>query len=121
MSFGIIVKGSPFVHGKTSSSQKWNYRKDILHRERKELENNLKETIFTKDQMNQVDCHNEQEENKRTQDYIKWKETKDNFNLTNEQKMARFHEINKEFKQHNEEGKSFDTDMLRQSKNIKYD
>ena len=46
------------VKGKSSN-------KDNLHHRRKYLESGLKETIFSKDKMEQRDCHDEDHENKR--------------------------------------------------------
>ena len=116
----IIVKGSPFVKGNKISSENWSKDKDRLHYRRKELEGDLKQTIFSKDKMWCMDCQSDKEENKRAEDYITWKETKDKIGQTNEQKMAEWAGINRKFKEHNEESKPHDADELRKKENVKY-
>lgn len=116
----IIVKGSPFVKGGTGSDN-WNRRKDELHRRRKELESELRPTMFNKDQMMMRDCKSSAEEEKRVQDYDRWKATKDKTGKTNEDKLREFCDINREFKKHGEEGRKHDADDLRVSRQIRYD
>jgi hypothetical protein len=111
----IIIKGSPFVKGGSCSQDDWHRRKDELHRERKEHISVLSETIFSKDKMNQRDCVDETQEKKRVQDYDKWKASKKN-GLTNEERMQRFGEINREFKKHGEEGNPHNIDQIREKK-----
>jgi len=101
------------VKGKSSS-------KDNLHHRRKYLESGLKETIFSKDKMDQRDCHDEDHENKRVADYDKWKQSKMTDGTTHEKAMAEWHGINKKFKDMGEEGKMRNTDELRSKKTIKY-
>ena len=114
----IIIKGSRFVKG--GSSDTWKYRKDYLHKRRKELESDLKETILNKDKMWMRDCQNELDEEKRVKDYDSWKQHKDSSGKTNEDKMREWSEINREFKQRNEEGRLHTVDDIR-TKKVKYD
>lgn len=115
----IIIKGSPFVRGNRNDDS-WQRQKDILHRRRKELEGDLKQTIFSKDKMMANDCHTETEEEQRANEYDKWKRTKDVSGKSNEGKLKEWLEINREFKKHNEEGKPISADDLRQKKEVKY-
>ena len=117
---GIIVKGSPFVKGSRETGN-WNRDKDAFHRRRKELEADLRPTIFNKDQMMMRDCRTQDEEDKRVADYDRWKGNRDKTGKTNEDKMREFCEINREFKKHGEEGRKHDVDDLRVSRPIKYD
>lgn len=93
--------------------ENWNRYKDSLHKERKQLADDLKTGIFTKSQMNWSDCRNEEEQNKRVYDYERWKGK-------NEGKMRRWNEINREFKKHSEESKVHSIDDIRENK-VKYD
>ena len=111
----------PYIIIKNSQSGRWNKNKDFLHQRRKELEQDLKQTIFTKDQMNMVDCKSETEEHKRTLDFMRWQKTRDKSGKTNEEKQREWHNINRTFKKHNEEGRIHTTDDLRNSKQTKYD
>ncbi len=113
----IIVKGS--LH--KEPPRDWQQRKDFLHKRRKEIEADLRSTIFTKDQMNMVDCKDEASEERRVVDYDGWKMTKDKIGKTNEDKLREFNEINREFKKHGEEGRVHSSDDLRNNKPIKYD
>jgi hypothetical protein len=114
----IIIKGSRFVKG--GCGDNWSRRKDELHKRRKELEYDLSQTIFSKDKMWMRDCHTEAEEKKRVTEYDQWKRTKGQVGKTNEDKMREWSEINKEFKQHNEEGRPQNVDMIRENK-VKYE
>lgn len=105
MALTIIVK-----KGKSNS---WKNQKDILHRRRKQLAGELKEGIFSKDQMMQRDCKTEADEKKRVADYDKWKKK-------NEPKMREWSDINKKFKENKEEGKPQSIDAIRENK-VKYD
>jgi hypothetical protein len=116
----IIVKGSPFVRGSSVDKDDWSRRKDKLHKRRKVLETELRETIFSKDKMMMRDCKNEREEERRVVDYGEWKNFKDNTGKSNEDKLREWSEINREFKQHNEEGNKHDADQLRDKKPVNY-
>ena len=117
---GIVIKGSRYVKGK-SLEDSWQHKKDQLHQERKNLEQDLRQTIFSRDKMNAHDCQTETEENRRVKEYDRWKQTKDSSGRTNEEKMRKWNEINREFKKHGEEGRLHSTDDLRQNKEVKYD
>ena len=95
--------------------------KDELHHRRKFIESGLKETIFSKDKMEQRDCKDEDHENKRVADYDKWKQSKMTDGTTNEQAMKEFSVINKQFKKIGEEGRVHTMDDLRQRKAVKHD
>ena len=98
------------------------FNRDILHNERKRLEQDLREGgIFSKDKMWQMDCQDKDHEDKRVKDYVKWKEVKGKDGKTNEQKMNRWAEINREFKNQNIEGRPHDADQLRARQPIRYD
>ena len=102
------------VKGKSSN-------KDILHHRRRYIESSLKETIFSKEKMDQRDCHDTDQENKRVADYDKWKSTKGQDGTTNEQKMTEWSNINREFKKMGLEGKPHSIDDIRKPKTVKYD
>lgn len=93
---------------------------DQLHNQRKQIECNLKEGIFTKDQMNQHDCRDDDQRVKRVADYDRWKQSSNN-GVTKETQMAQFGEINREFKRRGEEGRVHSMDDLRNRKSVKYD
>ena len=98
----------------------WQHKKDILHKRRKELEQDLRQTIFTKDQMNMRDCKSEQDEEKRTLEFVRWQKTRDKTGKTNEQKQKEWHDVNRIFKEHKEEGNAHTTNDLRDIKQVKY-
>jgi len=116
----IIIRGSRFVRG-DSRSDTWSRRKDELYRRRKEIESDLKQTIFSKDKMDMRDCHGEHDEAKRTAEYDAWKAQKDSKGISNEKKMSDWSEINREFKRNEEEGRVHSIDNLRNTKSVKYD
>ena len=98
------------------------FNKDAAHAERKRLESDLRGSIFSKDKMDQRDCKSEHDEHKRVNDYVEWKETRGRDGMTNEQKMNRYHEINREFKKQGIEGAQIHTsDQLRNKKRIIYE
>src|SRR3990167_4001182 len=98
----IIVKGS--LH--KEPPQNWgSRRKDFLHKRRLEISDKIKEGIMSKGEMNRGD-EGEPDFDERVARYDKWKEEK-------EPLMREFHEINKEFKRHNEEGRPHSIDDLR--------
>lgn len=97
------------------------FDKDRLHNERRKIEADLKGTIFSKDKMDQRDCRDKDHEEKRVQDYVKWKNTRGTDGRTNAQKMERWGDINREFKQHGEEGRIHNPDQLRVKQSVKYD
>ena len=115
----IIIKGSRFVKG--GASDTWQYKKDYLHRRRKEIESDLRQTILSKDKMDMRDCRTESEEEKRVAEYDAWKAKKDGTGKSNEDKMHELAGINREFKKQGEEGRLHTMDDLRIKKAIKHD
>lgn len=116
----IIIHGSRYVKGGYKNNE-WNpQRKDFLHKRRKELESDLKQTIFSRDKMNMRDCKTEADEEKRTAEYDAWRTYKDKTGKTNEDKMREWSEVNREFKKYGEEGRRHDVDQIRDNK-VKYD
>ena len=109
----IIVRNRPVEVGHMS--------KDELHHRRKFLEGGLKETIFSKDKMEQRDCKDEDHENKRTKDYDLWKKQKLSDGTINENAMAEWSKINKQFKKMGEENRLHTADQLRDRKAVKHD
>lgn len=99
------------------------FNRDALHAERKKLESDLRSSgMFSKDQMDQRDCQDEDHEVKRVNNFVRWKETKDSKGRTNTQKQNRWHEINRKFKEQGIEGaKLHTTDQLREKKRISYE
>lgn len=98
------------------------FNKDQLHAERKRLESDLREGgMFSKDKMDQRDCQDEDHEHKRVSDYVKWQGTKGKDGMTNKQKQDKWHDINRKFKEHGEEGRLHTTDNLRERKPVRYD
>lgn len=97
------------------------FNKDQAHAERKRLEGDLRQTVFSKDKMWQMDCRSEGDERRRVQDYDKWKATKGKDGMTNAQKMERLTNINLKFKEAGLEGRSHDMDQVRSRKKIIYD
>lgn len=110
----IIVRGS--LH-KTPPSGNWKYRKDYLHKRRKELSERIKEGIMSKSEMNRGE-EGEPVFDTRVEQYDKWKKEK-------EPLMQEWNQINREFKKQGEEGKPMSIDVIRDStfngKNIKYE
>ncbi len=103
------------ITSKTRHQKEWtSQRKDALHKRRKQIAGELKDGIFTKDQMNWHDCKGLGEEKKRVSDYMKWQ-------AKNKPKMEEWAKINREFKANNEEGRKHDMDDVRKRKSIKYD
>lgn len=115
----VIIKGGP-THKKDNRKLS-DMDIDRLHKRRLFLEETMRHGIFTKDQMQAFDCKTEQEEEKRTQDYIKWKERKTATGNTNESNMEEWHEINREFKRRGKEGRQFDIDAIRTKPKVKYE
>lgn len=108
----IIVRNRPVEINRMS--------KDELHHRRKFIESGLKETIFSKDKMEQRDCRDTDHENKRVADYDKWKQSKMTDGTTHEQAMKEWSTINKTFKKLGEEGNLHNADQLRNKKSVKY-
>lgn len=96
----------------TSKTRKWNVRKDDLHKRRKELSESMKDGLMSTSQMKKgtdgLMSHEQQVSN-----YDKWKEK-------NQGNMNEWHGINKEFKEHGEEGRPHTIDNIRDGK-ITYD
>jgi len=114
----IIIRGGP-TH-RPYKQKLEHLSKDELHRKRKQLGAELKEGLFSKDKMEQRDCQDKDHEEKRVNDYVRWKETSVR-GQTNEQKMENWGKINKEFKRRGLEGKPQCMDFIRQRKNVRYD
>lgn len=112
MSVGIIIKGAK-VNPKNPLEH---LSKDQLHKQRKELAVELKDQLFSKDQMNWRDCPDETSQKKRTMDYVKWKDK-----YGGEKKMRLWSDTNLEFKRRKEEGRLHCIDDLRKRKSVKYD
>ncbi|MFH1640560.1 MAG: hypothetical protein ABIA66_01215 [Candidatus Omnitrophota bacterium] len=108
----FIIKGGP-TH-KPHKANLESKTKDELHRRRKELTEELKGRLFTKDQMNWRDCRDRDAECKRVSDYMKLQKI-------NEPKMKEWSDINREFKKRGEEGRLHSIDDLRRRKSVKYD
>ena len=119
MSVGIIVRG-----GETCSpdNRKLDDRnKDWIHKRRKQVEGELRETIFNKDKMWQMDCRTKDDEEKRLSDYDRWKKTRTKLGKTNEELMAEWGTLNREMKRKGEEGKPQCLDFVRQRKSTRYE
>ena len=106
------------IKTKSKTNQNWGSRKDYLHKKRLEIAQRIKEGLFTHDEMMQRDCKSSQEEQMRVHKYCQWKTKR-------ERDMEAWHKINREFKEHGEEGKLQTMDELRKSvqtgKNEKYE
>jgi len=116
----IIVRGSQTCN-KTDNRKLDDLHKDVIHRRRKEVEGELRKTMFSKDKMWQTDCRDKSDEKKRVEDYDRWKQTKTGLGKTNEQLMSEWGNLNREFKRRNEEGKPQCLDFVRARKNVKYE
>jgi len=117
---GIIIKGVPTY--KKDKRVLDDLHKDKIHQERKEVERELRKTIFNKDKMNQTDCRSTHDEAKRVQDYDRWKKTKTSYKgMTNEQLMSRWGELNRAMKRKGEEGRPQCLDFVRQRRSTKYE
>ena len=92
------------IKEKISSSNLHTMSKDQLHERRKKMEDEMRDGLLTKDQMDMVDC----------------KDKKVN-GVTNEERMRDWSECNREFKRRGEEGRPHSVDDIRESKKIKYD
>lgn len=97
----IIVRGS--LH--KEPPRDWQRRKDYLHKRRLELGERIKEGIMSKRQMNSGD-EDSPEFKEQVERYDVWKKSK-------EKDMAEWSKINREFKQHGEEGRPHCIDQLR--------
>ena len=98
------------MHIIVKKNESWSKRKDELHKERKEIVEKIKPGMFSVSQMKKgtdgIMSHEEQVEK-----YSKWNEK-------NKEKMARFGEINREFKKHGDEGRVHSLDDVRNNKVI---
>ena len=118
---------SPYVLIKGGATHRPFYQKlqdlslDQLHRRRLHLSQVLKEGILTTDAMNQRDCKDKDDEDKRVSDYIKWKETKTGTGYTNEQNMRMWSDLNIELKRRGIEGRLHSIDDLRRPRKVLYD
>lgn len=108
----IIIKGGA-TH-KPFNKPLENLSKDELHHRRKRLEGELKNTLFSKDQMNWRDCQDKDARERRVKDYMKAQRD-------NEPKMREWSNINREFKKRGIEGKPQCADFIRDRKSVKYD
>jgi len=99
------------------SSRSWHRQKDSLHQKRKELAGQIREGLMTKDEMNRGD-EGEPEFDSRVQKYDKWREK-------NEPRMREWSEINRSFKQNQEEGRPQSVDSIREQlvtgKQVRYE
>ena len=111
----------PYFIIKSKTKDVSHMSKDELHHRRKFLESGLKETIFSKEKMEQRDCKDKDQENRRTADYDKWKQSKMTDGTTHEQAMSEWSKINKQFKKIGEEGRLHTVDQLRERKAVKHD
>ena len=119
MSVGIIIKGKPTYKPDTRKLSDFN--KDAIHNRRKEVEYELRKTIFSKDKMDQRDVQDKDGEERRVREYDQWKKTPTKLGKTNEQLMSEWGELNREFKRRGEEGKPMCLDFVRQRKSTKYE
>jgi len=104
----IIVKGS--LHKEPPKD--WQRRKDYLHKHRIELGEKIKEGIMSKSEMNKGE-EGQPNFDIKVQRYDQWKKEK-------EPLMKEWSSINKEFKQHGEEGRPHSVDDIREGK-LKFD
>jgi len=81
----------------------------------------MKEGLFNRDEMMQHDCPDEESEDRRVEDYNKWKETRTGTGHTNETNMRMWSEINLEFKRRGVEGRPQSIDSLRRPRKVVYD
>jgi len=119
MSVGIIIKGGATCKGDNRKLD--DLHKDCIHHRRKLVEQELRKTIFSKDKMWQMDVKDKDGEDKRVQDYLKWKDTKTGLGKTNDQLMKEWSDLNKCMKRKGEEGRPMCVDFVRQRKSTKYD
>lgn len=108
------------IKEKISSSNLHTMSKDQLHERRKKMEDEMRDGLLTKDQMDMVDCKDKADEERRVNQYVNWKDKKVN-GVTNEERMRDWSECNREFKRRGEEGRPHSVDDIRESKKIKYD
>lgn len=115
----IIIKGST-TH--SSDNRKLSDKKiDELHRRRLFLEESMRPGLLSKEKMQQLDCKDEHEEEKRVEEYMNWTDSHTKTGKTNAENMEELHEINREFKRRGKEGKSFDMDIMRSTPKVKYE
>ena len=105
----IIIKGSLHKEPPRDWGSK---RKDYLHKRRLELSEKIKEGIMSKSKMNKGEEGNPDFDAK-VEKYNKWKDKKESL-------MKEWSEINREFKQHGEEGRPHSMDDIRENK-LKFD
>lgn len=97
----------------TSKTKSWNRRKDELHRKRKEVVEKMKPGMMSRSQM--MKGHDgDGNEMKQVEKYDNWKDK-------NKNNINQFHDINREFKEHSEEGRKHTLDDVRQEGKMKYD
>lgn len=108
----IIIKGSPYVRG-NSKNDNWNRRKDFLHKRRLKLSERIKDGIMSKSEMNKGE-EGEPEFDKRVSKYSQWITQRD-------KDIQEWHKINREFKEHKEEGRPHSLDDLRREGKFKTD
>ena len=104
----------------TDNQRKWQKEKDALHSRRKRLEGEMRDGMFNKDQMMQRDLKHPADEAKRVSDYERWRDTSVK-GVANSDRMAEWCRINKEFKNHKEEGKPLTMDNVRAKSKVRYD
>ena len=90
------------IRGKRKS---WHRQKDVLHTRRRVLAGKMQDGIMSKNEMNRG-SEGEPEFDARVEKYDKWKGK-------NQSNMNEFHDINKEFKKHGEEGRPHSIDDIR--------
>ena len=95
----IIIRGS------RKDSDRWQDRKDYLHNRRKQLGEQIKDGIMSKNEMNRGE-EGDPDFQKKVEQYDNWKKEK-------EPLMKDWHDINREFKKHGEEGRKHSIDNLR--------
>ena len=110
-----IITGS-----KTNTSDLHTMSIDQLHTKRKKGEEEMRDGLLTKDQMNMLDCKDEDQEVKRVQQYDKWKDKKVK-GVSNQDRMREWGNINREFKKRGEEGRTHSMEDIRSNEKIKYD
>lgn len=102
------------IKSKTSDRPLEDRSVDDIHKRRKQLEEELKPSLFSHDQMMQRDCKDRDAEEKRLRDYVERQKI-------NEPKMAEWNRLNRELKRRGKEGKPMSIDALRKRGNVKHD
>lgn len=112
-----------YIHTKSRTSKISDFHtssNDTLHDRRKSLESDMKDGLLSRDQMNMLDCKDENQENARVEQYDRWKDTSVK-GVSNQDRMTEWGNLNREMKRRGEEGNVHTIDQIRDNKKIQYD